>query len=360
MKRGDVYYAELNPTIGSEQGGRRPVVIIQNDLGNKHSTTVIVAMVTSQRKKQIPTHIPVGNAERLTRTSIIMAEQLRTIDKKRIGYYICTLNEETMEQLDKALKISLALNKEETETERKGEEAMSEIIRINNCDISLKEYNGQRVVTLKDIDAVHERPDGTAKRNFNTNKKRFVEGEDFFVVSPDEIRTSRLFPISDNDYMDKVLITESGYLMLVKSFTDDLAWDVQRKLVKSYFNRKKQMTPEEMMRVQLGMIDGHEERLTKLENTMNIDYGQQRVLGEEVAKVVIDALGGKMSNAYREMGKKVFAECNHDIKDFFNVNSRCNIPRLRFQDAVDYIGSWKPCTNTRFAIDECNRAGGEA
>lgn len=151
-----------------------------------------------------------------------------------------------------------------------------------------------------------------------------------------------------------VLLTESGYLMLVKSFTDDLAWDVQRKLVKSYFNRKKPMSPEAMMRVQLGMIDGHEERISKLENTMNIDYGQQRVLEKEVATAVIEALGGKDSVAYKEMGKKVFAECNHDIKDYFHVNSRNNIPRVRFEDAIEYVRKWNPCTNTRVLIEECN------
>lgn len=114
------------------------------------------------------------------------------------------------------------------------------------------------------------------------------------------------------------------------------------------------MSPEEMMRVQLGMIDNIGGRVSKLENTMNIDYGQQRVLEREVAKVVIDALGGKDSNAYHEIGKKVFAECNHDVKDFFNVNSRNNIPRLKFDKAVEYIRNWEPCTNTRMLIKECN------
>lgn len=117
---------------------------------------------------------------------------------------------------------------------------------------------------------------------------------------------------------------------------------------------QKLMSPEEMMRVQLGMIDNIGDRVSKLENTMNIDYGQQRVLEREVAKVVIDALGGKDSNAYHEIGKKVFAECNHDVKDFFNVNSRNNIPRLKFDKAVEYIRNWGPCTNTRMLIKECN------
>ena len=116
---------------------------------------------------------------------------------------------------------------------------MNELIHIGNSDISIKEYKGQRFVTLKDVDMVHERPGGTAKRNFNTNKKRFIEGVDFFLVSSDEIRTSHIFPISNNDYMDKILLTEQGYLMLVKSFTDDLAWDVQRQLVNGYFKVRK-------------------------------------------------------------------------------------------------------------------------
>lgn len=116
----------------------------------------------------------------------------------------------------------------------------------------------------------------------------------------------------------------------------------------------KPLTTEQMMRIQLEMIDDVSGRVTKLENTMNIDYGQQRVLEKEVASVVIESLGGKDSNAYREIGKRVFAECNRDVKDYFHVNSRNNIPRLRFDDAVDYIRNWTPCSNTRMAIKECN------
>lgn len=117
---------------------------------------------------------------------------------------------------------------------------------------------------------------------------------------------------------------------------------------------QKPLTPEQMMRIQLEMIDDVSGRVTKLENTMNIDYGQQRVLEKEVARVVIESLGGKDSNAYREVSKKVFAECNRDVKDYFHVNSRNNIPRLRFDDAVDYIKNWMPCSNTRMLIKEYN------
>ena len=230
---------------------------------------------------------------------------------------------------------------------------MNELVRVGNSSISVKEYRGKRVVTFKDIDTVHERPEGTARKRFADNRDRFIEDKDFFKISPSEFRTA-IGDMDSRQQNDITLISESGYLMLVKSFTDDLAWTVQRQLVDSYFRAQKPMTPEQMMRVQLGMIDGHEERISKLENTMNIDYGQQRVLEKEVAKVVIESLGGKDSNAYREVSKKVFSECNRDVKDYFHVNSRNNIPRLRFDNAVDYIKNWTPCINTRMLIKELN------
>ena len=85
---------------------------------------------------------------------------------------------------------------------------------------------------------------------------------------------------------------------------------------------------------------------------MTIDYGQQVVLSDAVNKTVIEVLGGKDSNAYKEVGKKVFAECNHDLKHYFNVNARNNVPKKRFDEAIEYAKNWKPCTNTMMLI--CN------
>lgn len=109
---------------------------------------------------------------------------------------------------------------------------------------------------------------------------------------------------------------------------------------------QKPLTPQEMLRIQLGMIDNHEDRIADLEQNMTIDYGQQMVLGDIVSKVVIDALGGKESNAYKEISKKVFAECNRDLKHYFNVNARNNVPKKKFDEAVQYVKNWQPCTNT--------------
>lgn len=126
---------------------------------------------------------------------------------------------------------------------------MNELITIENTEMQVKEYNGKRVVTFKDIDAVHQRTVGTAKRNFNKNKKHFIDGEDYIKVCVDEIRTNKIMNISNKARNDVVLITESGYLMLAKSFTDDLSWKVQRQLINIYFGEKssqKQLTLEEM------------------------------------------------------------------------------------------------------------------
>lgn len=114
---------------------------------------------------------------------------------------------------------------------------MSNEIVINNTPLAIKEFNGQRVVTLKDIDMVHNRPTGTAKRNFNINRDRFIDGEDFFILKPSDIQKDE-FRTSEINNRGTIFVTESGYLMLVKSFTDDLAWSVQRQLVRTYFRAK--------------------------------------------------------------------------------------------------------------------------
>lgn len=115
IKRGDIYYANLNPVIGSEQGGTRPVLIISNDTGNKHSPTVIVAAITSMEhaKANLPTHIVAKGYECLEKDSIILLEQIRTIDKQRLQEYIGTFDRRFMLSVDRALSISLALNKKD-------------------------------------------------------------------------------------------------------------------------------------------------------------------------------------------------------------------------------------------------------
>lgn len=111
VKRGDIYYADLSPVIGSEQGGIRPVLIVQNDVGNKFSPTVIAAAITSQRDKtNLPTHIKVdADGCGLSKDSIVLLEQVRTIDKQRLKEKMGSLDLEAMNKIDKALSVSFGL-----------------------------------------------------------------------------------------------------------------------------------------------------------------------------------------------------------------------------------------------------------
>lgn len=111
IRRGDIFYADLRPVIGSEQGGVRPVLIIQNDIGNRHSPTVICAAITSRMNKaKLPTHIAIDAAEyQMVKDSVILLEQLRTIDKSRLKDKICHLDDQILNKIDEALRISLQL-----------------------------------------------------------------------------------------------------------------------------------------------------------------------------------------------------------------------------------------------------------
>ena len=158
-----------------------------------------------------------------------------------------------------------------------------------------------------------------------------------------------------------VVINESGVYALI--FGSKLAsakrfkhWVTSEVLpqIRKNGSYQKRLTPEEMMRIQLGMVDDHENRIEHLENTMTIDYGRQQDLKKTVNKRVIEVLGGKKALAYKEMSKKVFSECNHDIQDYFRVNSRNNIPTKRYQEAVEYVEGWNPSNNTILEIRSCN------
>ena len=166
---------------------------------------------------------------------------------------------------------------------------------------------------------------------------------------------------------NQVIINESGVYALIFGSKLDSAkrfkhWVTSEVLpqIRRTGSYQKRLTPEEMMRIQLGLVDDHENRIEHLEKTMTIDYGQQQELKKAVNKRVIEILGGKKAPAYKELSKKVFAECNHDIQDYFAVNSRNNIPSLRFENALEYVEGWNPSNNTILDVRSCNAGMGGA
>ena len=160
---------------------------------------------------------------------------------------------------------------------------------------------------------------------------------------------------------DVAVINESGVYALIfgsklesaKRFKHWVTAEVLPSIRKTGSYQKPMTIAEQIQLLALGN-QNHEERIEKLENTMTIDYGQQKYIGDLVSSIVIAHLGGKESNAYKEIGKKVFAECNRDIKTYFDVNARNNIPKLRFAEATEYVKNWHPCTNTVMCIRDCN------
>ncbi len=122
VKRGDIYYADLSPVVGSEQGGIRPVLIVQNDLGNKFSPTVIAAAITSQKDKtRLPTHIALSSHDcGLARDSVVLLEQIRTIDKRRLKERMGKLDDDSMNQVNRALSISFGLGAEQNRNRHAG------------------------------------------------------------------------------------------------------------------------------------------------------------------------------------------------------------------------------------------------
>ena len=116
VKRGDIYYADLSPVVGSEQGGVRPVLIIQNDTGNRYSPTVIAAAITSQTgKARLPTHIdlPVSDSQGLSKDSVVLLEQVRTLDKRRLREHMGHVEEQVMEKIDTAIAVSFGLQRDQ-------------------------------------------------------------------------------------------------------------------------------------------------------------------------------------------------------------------------------------------------------
>lgn len=157
------------------------------------------------------------------------------------------------------------------------------------------------------------------------------------------------------------IINESGLYSLIfgsklesaKRFKRWVTSEVLPAIRKTGSYQKPMTIAEQIQLLALGN-QNHEERIEKLENTMTIDYAQQESIRDLVSSVVIAHLGGKESNAYKEIGKKVFAECNRDIKTYFTVNARNNIPKLRFEESMEYVRNWHPCTNTVMMIRDCN------
>lgn len=209
------------------------------------------------------------------------------------------------------------------------------LVCIGNSEISIKEYKNQRVVTFKDIDLVHGRPDGTARKRFSDNKKHFIDGVDFFKISPSEFRTT-IGEMDARQQNDITLITEQGYLILVKSFTDDLAWEVQRQLVNSYFRKESTINRSELspqMQMLMSMVETQAkqeleqkkqaaqiEQVKSTVNTMQEIF--VRPIGDWQAEInkMVREISIKSQIPYQELWAKLYGE--------LETTAKCSLKRL--------------------------------
>lgn len=161
------------------------------------------------------------------------------------------------------------------------------------------------------------------------------------------------------------LMNRDGFSLLVMGFTGKAALEWKLKYIQAFNEMEKKLATPQMPKLSkelqaLFLLDDRtqrqEQRLTALENTMTVDYNQQRVLRKAISRAVIGALGSEDTPAYidNHVRSKVYSECNHDVQDWFRVNSVGNIPRKRFDEAVEYIQRWKPSTNTVMLIQQTN------
>lgn len=183
---------------------------------------------------------------------------------------------------------------------------MSELIHIGSADISVKEYKGQRVVTFKDIDTVHGRPDGTARVTFNSHKSKFISGEDYFVCGTYEAK--ELFGITAPN--GATLLTEQGYLMLVKPFGDDLAWEVQRQLVNTYFRVKEVINAD--LSPELQMLQGLLSQMVQKE-LADKERDKQIAKVKEAADKAVET-----TERIKEAVKPVFDNWREEVNRKFN------------------------------------------
>lgn len=238
---------------------------------------------------------------------------------------------------------------------------MQEVVRIGNNDLQIKVYKGQRVVTFKDIDRVHEREAETAKYRFRDNKKHFISGIDYFEVTREDVGANFATTYGFSNKAPKgILVTESGYLMIVKSFTDDLAWKVQRDLVNTYFKFNEVVQNfnsnypidtnalnaflEEMKKnlpCVYAQINNIESTLEEVVDNMTLSTRQQEKIHESARKRVNYLLGGAHSIEYKQNARSYMINLWNGLKATFHCGSSYkDLNPKDFEKAIEYINHW--------------------
>lgn len=247
---------------------------------------------------------------------------------------------------------------------------------------------GKKCISDKTIAEIHNQPVYEIRRRIGDNIRRFKESIDYIDMkqrmgesqtseSERAYQTSTLEFLSSLGYAKQSItqaehiytLSERGYAKLIKIMDTDLAWEVHDKLMDEYFELREipKLSSSEIMRIQLGMIDDHEDRIGKLESSMGISHSQAKVLSDLARDKTLDLIGGKNSRAYtyqypskgpndkpQSLYKKLVRRLWCDYWDYFKITSRDNTPVLRFEEAKNFIRDWEPSMNLRMDIEKVN------
>lgn len=234
-------------------------------------------------------------------------------------------------------------------------------------ELKITEYKDIRVLTTQQLAEAYGADNKTVSYNFNHNKDRYKEGKHYILLFGDELKAFRENHDLPSNLNKLYLWTEKGAFLHAKSLNTDTAWEVYDRLVDNYFKKKEDLlegVSEEIKAILFvdKRVTTVEQKVDHLENTMNIDYAQQKQLKNFANEVVVNALGGKEAGAYRyrgEDGSKISSQCFsrfwHDFNDYFNINAYANLPRVKFDEALQYINRWQPPTNMQLEIGRINR-----
>ena len=236
---------------------------------------------------------------------------------------------------------------------------MNDVISINGNELNVKMWNGQRVVTFADIDKVHERPEGTARKRFYDNKKHFVEGEEYFVITKSLMSEKRTLGIKVPNRGITVM-TESGYLLLVKTFTDDLSWEVKKQLLNSYFKLNEIVQDfnsnypidvvglnnfiselKDNLPCVYAQINNIENSINEVVDNMTLNVRQQEIIHETARKRINYLLGGAHSIEYKRNSRMYMINLWIGLKATFHCGSSYkDLNPKDFNKAVSYIENW--------------------
>ena len=224
------------------------------------------------------------------------------------------------------------------------------VVNDETKELTIKEYEGQRIVTFRDVDNLHGRKLGTAARNFLNSKKRLLEGEDYFILQPSQKSADIDFPIPNRGL---TVLTESGYLMLVKSFTDDLAWKVQRQLVKAYFKAKEIVaqhpqplqTIEDILISALTSMKEMKQENADLRSSVNhlsLVVDNEVWITDHQKADIQQAVKKRIGKLKKDNIDAHFQGVYGDLNTFFNVPKYDKIARKDYEQAMEFIKGWFP------------------